>query len=92
MDKCIDKIPSTLKNFNPLYLEEVVWLECCQQPNCVCKGLSSSPNFKGKTPVQVLITFLLCMNHKRAYSGVPGYENVHSVLSDILTEKSRLGR
>lgn len=76
IDECITKIPAAFNNFNPVYLEDAVWLQCCENGACSCKTLPEDTN--AASPASALVAFLSCMNHQRAYNGVAGFEGAHA--------------
>ena len=79
MDECIAKIPAAFNNFNPIYLEDAVWLQRCENSACSCKTLPDVT-----PPAAALVAFLSCMNHERVYNGVAGFEEAHaSVAADL---------
>lgn len=86
IDECIAKIPAAFNNFNPVYLEDAVWLQCCKDGACNCKTLPEDINVTD--PRSALVAFLSCMNHKRAYNGVAGFERAHTSLAAALAESS----
>ncbi|KAK3874383.1 hypothetical protein Pcinc_020678 [Petrolisthes cinctipes] len=92
MDQCIERIPDTLRNTNPLYLEEVVWLKCCANEECSCQVLSRLSDIEEMDPGQVLPAFLLCMNHDRAYGEISGYEEIHTTLRGVAAMTEKEGR
>nr|BDT63199.1 MAG: wsv332-like protein [Hemigrapsus takanoi nimavirus]GBG35362.1 wsv332-like protein [Hemigrapsus takanoi nimavirus] len=81
IDECIAKIPAAFNNFNPIYLEDAVWLQCCENGACSCKMLPEDINVA--SPASALVAFLSCMNHKRAYNGVAGFEGAHASVADL---------
>ena len=91
-DECIAKIPAAFNNFNPLYLEDAVWLQCCENSFCSCKTLLEDINVA--SPASNLVVFLSCMNHKRAYNGVAGFEEAHVSIANLASAgpSARLGR
>lgn len=92
IDDCIAKIPATFNNFNPVYLEDAVWLRCCENSACSCKTLSEDINVA--SPASALVVFLSCMNHKRAYNGVAGFERAHTSVANLAAAgpTARFGR
>lgn len=70
-NSCVQKLLSMLKNYNPLYIEEVMWLnKCSSRPKCSCHVLKNMLDKGGAQPVDMLMAFFLCMNHKRRLYGV----------------------
>ncbi|KAK3887312.1 hypothetical protein Pcinc_008576 [Petrolisthes cinctipes] len=92
MDQCIERIPDMLRNANPLFLEEVVWLKCCANKECSCQILSRLSDIEEVDPGQVLPAFLLCMNHDRAYGEISGYEEIHMTLRGVAAMSEKEGR
>lgn len=92
IDDCIAKIPAAFNNFNPVYLEDIVWLQCCNNNACSCKTLPEDINIA--SPASALVVFLSCMNHKRASRDVAGFEEAHVSLAKLVTAgpTTRLGR
>lgn len=92
INECIAKIPAAFNNFNPVYLEDAVWLQCCENDDCSCKTLPEDVNVA--SPASALVAFFSCMNHKRAYNGVAGFEGAHASVAGLATAgpTARLGR
>lgn len=69
-NSCVQKLLSMLKNYNPLYIEEVIWLnKCSNHPKCSCHALKKMLDDGSAQPVEMLMSFFLCMNHKRRLYG-----------------------
>lgn len=85
IDECITKIPTILNNFNPIYLEDAVWLQCCENANCTCTFLPEEVYVNSvPPPVSSLVSFLSCMNHERIYNGVAGFEQAHKTAQKLV--------
>lgn len=70
VNSCVRKLLSMLRNYNPLYIEEVMWLnKCSNRPKCRCHILKKMIDKGGAQPVEMLMAFFLCMNHKRRLYG-----------------------
>ena len=92
IDECIAKIPGVFNNFNPVYLEDNIWLQSCNNNACSCKTLPEDINIA--SPASALVIFLSCMNHKRMSIGVAGFEKAHVSLAKLVAAgpAARLGR
>ena len=92
IDECIAKIPAAFNDFNPVYLEDIVWLQCCNNNACSCKTLPEDINVA--SPATALVIFLSCMNHKLISRDVAGFEEAHISLAKLVAAgpTARLGR
>lgn len=93
-EQCIEKIPAVLGDTNPLYLEETVWLKCCEDTNCGCRNLSATleGGLENAEPSQLLPAFLMCMNHQRVYGETSGFENTHGAINEAMNGPSLINR
>lgn len=87
----LTKIFLTLDNFNPLYINDVLAIKCCNKRHCACRTLRDYciKGRQSEPAVETMVKFFFCINHDITswYPGEPLPDNSFQFPLKVLMEQ-----